>query len=59
MRTRVHGWGNPRKGFHWVNVVDRLDRIWLCFLINAIHFLQRKERKQELEHDLDSIRNIK
>jgi hypothetical protein len=59
MRTEFHGWRNPRKGFHWINIVDRLDRVWLWFCENAVRFLRRKERQQELERDLDAIRNIK
>lgn len=48
----------PAQGIHWINVVDRLDRVWLWFCENAARFLRRKERQQELEGDLDSIRNI-
>lgn len=59
MRTLCHGWRSPRKGLHWINVVDRLDRIWLWLLVNMIHFLKRKERRRELERELDSIRNIR
>jgi len=59
MKTEFHGWRNSRKGFHWINIVDRLDRVWLWFCENAIRFLRRNERRQELERDLDSIRNIK
>jgi hypothetical protein len=58
VKTPCHGWHSPRKGLHWINVVDRLDRIWLWICVNAIHFLKRKERRQELERDLDTIRNI-
>jgi hypothetical protein len=58
MRTQFHGWKSPRKGLHWINVVDRLDRIWLWFCINMVHFLKRKQRLEELEHDLDTIRNL-
>jgi len=59
MRTEFHGWRNPRKGFHWINIVDGFDRVWLWFCENAVRFLRRKERHLELERDLDSIRNIK
>ncbi len=59
MRTEFQGWRKPRKGFHRINVVDRLDRVWLWFCENAVRFLRRKERQQELERDLDSICNIK
>jgi hypothetical protein len=59
MRTEFHGWRSPRKGLHWINVVDGLDRIWLWLLVNIIHFLRRNESRRELERDLDSIRNIK
>ena len=58
MKTPVHGWSSPRKGWHWINVVDRLDRIWLWVTENAIRFLTRKERQRELERDLDEIRKI-
>jgi hypothetical protein len=58
MRTQFHGWKSPRKGLHWINVVDRLDRIWLWFCINMVHFLKRKQRREELERDLDTIRNL-
>ncbi len=48
-----------RKPTDRINVVDRLDRVWLWFCENAVRFLRRKERQQELERDLDSICNIK
>ncbi len=59
MRTEFHGWRNPRKGFHWINIVDGFDCVWLWFCENAARWLRRKEGRQELERDLDSIRNIK
>jgi hypothetical protein len=43
MRTEFHGWRNPRKGFHWINIVDRFDRVWLWFCENAVRFLRRKD----------------
>jgi len=35
VKTPCHGWHSPRKGLHWINVVDRLDRIWLWICVNA------------------------
>jgi hypothetical protein len=59
MRTEFHGWHDPRKGLHWRNVVYRLDRAWYWLLVNLIHFMRRKERRRELERQLDTIRRIR